>query len=64
MNKQIESEGLHLAYELGKADGIKQGRVDAIDEFVKRINEHFHDGITLYKLEYIAEQLKEKNECG
>lgn len=37
MNKQIKDEGLHLAYILGKSEGIKQGRADAIDEFVKAL---------------------------
>lgn len=35
MKKLIEDEGLHLAYLLGKSDGIKQGRAEAIDEFCK-----------------------------
>lgn len=32
MNNQIKEEGLTDAYLLGKYDGIKQGRAEAIDE--------------------------------
>lgn len=44
MNNQIKEEGLTDAYLLGKYDGIKQGRKDAIDEL---FNTEIINGMTL-----------------
>lgn len=73
MSKQIEEEGLTCAYLLGKSDGYKQGRADAINEFVKAIEKHqtrqdsyldapyVEMGLDMTDVIEVAEQLKEQN---
>lgn len=71
MNNQIKEEGLTDAYLLGKYDGIKQGRAEAIDEYKKKIEFEYkwildckvfepNVDIAFNTLMSYAEQLKEK----
>lgn len=78
MNNQIKEEGLTNAYLLGKYDGIKQGRTEAIDECIKFIKDHSsrafidsdgwgctdNDREDIFKLFWLddLEKLKEQNE--
>lgn len=69
MNNQIKEEGLTDAYLLGKYDGIKQGRADAIDEVIYILkhrnttileNGYEYHGYDDEELEEVAEQLKKE----
>ena len=68
MNKQIEDEGLHLAYILGKSDGIKQGRADAIDEIINNIRQMqtikrpVEEMLGICKVGEMVEELMEKKD--
>lgn len=63
MSKQIEEEGLNCAYLLGKSDGYKQGRADAIDEILTQLTEIYFDDdkLDVLYLRTYLEQLKEQN---
>lgn len=68
MNNQIKEEGLTDAYLLGKYDGIKQGRADALGEIATRLEEELtmvmpRDKVkyVMYKVHTVFEQLKEQS---